>query len=530
MTGEDTAVPGPPPDGPPPDGPPPDGPPANTPAGPVVGPLERGLAVLRATAAADEQRLRPSDLVHATGLARATVDRVVSTLLRLGLLRATGRDLVLSPGLMRFGNAYLAGSGTADALQPFAERLAGALDESVSVAVPDGDGVRFVAQVIRRRAMTPVFRIGDLLPADRCAAGLVTGPDAPDWAVDDQRLEPGLIAVAVPVTGPDGRRACGVSVVSTTGRHTAASLTATALPELRALLPEMTAALAAARSRPPRATAGARPLTPVAEAKRELGAGFLQSLARGLDVLAVLGTDPRGLTLSEAARAAGQPRATARRALLSLVQLGYVRHDERRFHLLPRVLELGYAHLSELDFTEIVQPHLRELTARVHESASVAVLDGREIRYVARVPAYRIMSVTITIGTRFPAAPTSLGRVLLAGLDPADRAALLSAGPLPRFTHRTVTDPAALGGILDAVAADGHALVDEELEEGLRSLAVPVPGPDGRTVAALNVSTHTGRGTAEESRAGLLPALRETAARIGEDLAVAFERRPLRLP
>ncbi|WP_030544244.1 IclR family transcriptional regulator C-terminal domain-containing protein [Streptomyces albus] len=495
---------------------------------PVTGPLERGLAVLRAMAASGGRRLRPSDLVHATGLARATVDRVVGTLLHLGLLRAAGRDLELSPLLMRFGNAYLRSCGVADALEPFAELIADELDESVSVAVPDGDGVRFVTQVIRRRAMTPVFRIGDLLPADRCAAGMVTGPEHPVWAVDDQRMERGLIAVAVPVRDAEGRRVCGISVVSNTGRHTAASLTAVALPRLRTLLPAMEAALAEARARPPRP--GTAPYAPVADAKRELGAGFLQSLARGLDVLAALGAGPRGLTLSETAEAVGQPRATARRALLSLEQLGYVRSADRRFQLLPRVLELGYAPLSGLGFAEIVQPRLEELAARAGESASVAVLDGDDIRYIARVPTYRIMSVNITIGTRFPATPTSMGRVLLAGLPPEERAARLSAGELPRFTARTVTDPAELGRVLDGVAADGYALVDEELEEGLRSLAVPVRGRDGRPVAALNVSTHTGRGTAEESRAALLPALRETAARIGEDLATAFERRPLRLP
>ncbi|KAF4409871.1 IclR family transcriptional regulator domain-containing protein, partial [Streptomyces lycii] len=210
---------------------------------PVVGPLVRGLTVLRAMARPGCHRLRPSDLVHATGLARATVDRVVGTLVRLDLLRAAGRDVEITPRLLAFGNAYLAGCGIADALEPFAERLADELDESVSVAVPDGTGVRFVTQVIRRRAMTPVFRIGDLLPADRCAAGMVLGRDAPEWAVDDQRMEQGLIAVAVPVRDPGGRRICGVSVVSNTGRHTAGSLTATALPRLRALLPAMEAAV-----------------------------------------------------------------------------------------------------------------------------------------------------------------------------------------------------------------------------------------------------------------------------------------------
>ncbi|MFG2194023.1 IclR family transcriptional regulator C-terminal domain-containing protein [Streptomyces sp. NPDC048639] len=501
---------------------------------PVVGPLDRGLTVLRAMSRPGNHRLRPSDLVHATGLARSTVDRVVATLVDLGHLRNAGRDVELAPRLMEFGNAYLRSCGLADPLRPFAESLADALDESVSVAVPDGkDAVRFITQVVRRRAMSPVFRTGDVLPADRCAPGALfaAGDPAPDWAVDDQRVEPGLIAAAVPVRDADGRTVCAMSVVSHTSRHTAESLAAVALPRLRELLPGMETAVAEARSRPGYDGPGTAPRSgrPDGAAKRELGAAYLQSLARGLDVLAALGSAPGGLTLARAAEVTGQPRATARRSLLSLEHLGYAESAGRRFRLLPRVLELGYAHLSGLGFTEIVGPHLEELAARVHESASIAVLDGGDIRYVARVPTYRIMSVNITVGTRFPAYATSMGRVLLAGLGARERAEQLAITELRPLTARTITDADAFGQVLDDAADRGYALVDEELEEGLRSLAVPLRDGAGRPVAALNVSTYTGRGTAEESRATLLPALTETAARIESELHIAFERRPLRL-
>lgn len=500
-------------------------------SGSSAGPLERGLAVLRAMSQPGNNRVRPSDLVHATGLARATVDRVVGTLVRLGYLRMAGRDVELTPRVMEFGNAYLASDGAADALRPFAESLADELDESVSVAVPDGeDGVRFVSRVIRRRAMSPVYRVGDLLPADRCAPGALFASGEREWALDDQGVERGLIAVSVPVRDGDGRTVCAVSAVSHTSRHTVESLAENALPRLRELLPAMERALAETRSRP-----RARPTTPrppggLLAAKQELGAGFLQSLARGLEVLVALGTGPRGLTLSETADAVGQPRATARRSLLTLEELGYVESADRRFRLLPRVLELGYARLSGLDFTAIVQPHLERLAARVHESSSVAVLDGQDIRYVARVPTYRIMSASIAVGTRFPAYATSMGRVLVAGLDKAARADLLTRTELRPFTARTVTDPNTLERILDEVAAGGHALVEEELEKGLRALAVPIRDRNGHPVAALNVSTHTGRGTSGESRTALLPALEETAAHIETELHIAFERRPLRLP
>lgn len=538
--------------------------PPEAPAPGVLGPLERGVAVLRALSAPDGHRQRPSDLVHTTGLARATVDRLVSTLTRVGYVRPAGRDIEPAPRLMELGNGYLAGSGIPDALGPFTAELSDAVDESVSLAVPDGTGVRFVAQRTRRRAMSLAFRIGDLVPAERCAAGTVLAtawreaeydawrerrradprdaafPIAPrrdavgtvdveadfrsrtadaavsGWAADDGMVEPGLIAVAAPVTDAAGRPVCAVSVVSHTSRHTVRSLAEAALPWLRAAAPAMARALTEAPGRP--APAPAADVT--REAKGELGADFLQSLARGLAVLRALGTRRGGCTLAEAAKATGLPRATARRALLSLVRLGYVEQaeDAGRFRMLPRVLELGYAHLSGLTFTDLAQPHLRWLAAEAGESASAAVLDGPDIRYVARVPTYRIMTVSVTVGTRFPAYATAMGRVLLAGLPVAEREALLARTRLRPFTPRTVSDPARLERILRATADEGYALVDGELEEGLRSLAVPVRDASARVVAALNVPTHAGRRSAEETRTAVLPALRAAQARLEADL------------
>jgi IclR family pca regulon transcriptional regulator len=546
----------------------------------VVGPLDRGLSVLRAMSGPGDHRLRPSDLVHLTGLARATVDRVVGTLVHLGYLRAAGRDVELTPRLLELGNAYLSGCGIPDALAPRTERLARELDESVSIAVPDGDGARFVTRVSRRRTMSLTFRIGDLLPAERCAPGTLfarewterqwdawrqrrradpldaafpavpsrpAGIDPHDleaefarrvaaaadsgWAADDQLVEPGLIAVSVPVTDPSGRTVCAVNVVSHTSRHTVESLAAAVLPRLRDEAAAMARALAEAVGRRGDETARVQPpADPSLAAKQELGAGFLQSLARGLAVLASLGAAVGGLTLSEIATATGLPRATARRSLLSLEQLGYVETDGRRFRPLPRILELGYAHLSELGFTQIVQPHLERLVERVRESASATVLDGDDIRYVARVPTYRIMSVDITVGTRFPAYATSMGRVLLTGLDETERRDRLGRADLRPLTRRTVTDADALARILRETATNGYALVDEELDEGLRSLAVPVRDVTGAVVAAVNLSTHTGRGSVEHTRGTLLPALRRAAADIEADLRAVSARTPLRLP
>ncbi|WP_236714758.1 IclR family transcriptional regulator domain-containing protein [Nonomuraea pusilla] len=259
-----------------------------------------------------------------------------------------------------------------------------------------------------------------------------------------------------------------------------------------------------------------------------MGAGYLRSLDRGLAVLVALGAARGGLTLAAAAAATGLPRATARRAIQTLEALGYAAPgDGGRFVLLPRVLELGYATLSRRTLSEIATPHLAALVARVRESASVAVLSGDDVRYVARVPTVRIMSVDITVGTRFPAYATSMGRVLLADL-PEERLAAI----VPRsLTPRTVTGAAELAAVVRRAAEDGYALVDQELEEGVRSIAVPVRDRRGRTVAAVNVAAHAGRATTDDLRRDVLPALRETAARIEADLAhIPWATAPDHLP
>lgn len=244
----------------------------------------------------------------------------------------------------------------------------------------------------------------------------------------------------------------------------------------------------------------------------------VQSLARGLAVIRAFDAASPELTLSEVARKTGLTRAAARRFLLTLAGLGYVRTDGRLFSLSPRVLDLGYAYLSSLSLPEVALPHLERLVAEVHESASVSVLDDTDIVYVARVPTARIMRVTIAIGTRFPAYCTSMGRVLLAGLSPEDLDAYLARADLERLTPHTITSPVALRAALDRVRAQGWAVVDQELEEGLRSIAVPIRDRDGRVVAALNVSSHASRTTLESARRDLLPPLLATAARIEADL------------
>ncbi|MEU0247269.1 IclR family transcriptional regulator C-terminal domain-containing protein [Streptomyces sp. NPDC006235] len=517
----------------------------------AVTPLIRGIAVLRELTEADGT-LSLSALERATGLARSTIDRITATLARMDYVRVDGRDVHLAPRLMELGNAYLSALRLPALLSARADALADELDESVSLAVADRDGIRFIHQATRRRAMSLSFRIGDLLPAERTAPGPLFATQWTDadwqrwrdrrasdprdlsftavpprkygadqrndeafvsrteeaaangWALDDQLIEPGLVAVSVPVrsahTGDSRKIACVASVVSHTSRHTAHDLRTTLLPRLRSAVTEMERELR--RTPPP------EPGPPPSDlalwtgaSKQQLGRDFIESLARGLTVLTAFGEGRPELTLTEVAQATGLARATARRALITYEHLGLVTTpNPRTFTLTPRVLSLGFPPLSRTSLPEIAQPHLSDLTSRIHESTALAVLadPGEEIQYTARVATGRVMSVNITVGTRRPAHATAPGRVLLAD---------------------TPTDHEGLD--LTSIRSQGYALVDEELEEGLRSLAVPIRDRAGRVVAALNTATHASRHTLRECMTDLLPALASTAARIESDLHTA---------
>lgn len=246
---------------------------------------------------------------------------------------------------------------------------------------------------------------------------------------------------------------------------------------------------------------------------------FVQSLARGLGVITAFDAEHDELTLSEVAARTNLSRAAARRFLLTLVELGFMRTDGSKFALTPQVLRLGSAYLSGLALPDVAQPHLEELSAEVGESTSLAVLDRDDIVYVARVATRRIMSVSITVGTRFPAFATSMGRVLLAGLDADTLANYLDHADLSPLTPRARTDRAGLLALIHGVHERGWALVDQELERGLRSIAVPVHR-HGVVVAAVNVSTSVHDDVEANTFAdAVLPRLLHTAKAISSDLA-----------
>ncbi len=247
---------------------------------------------------------------------------------------------------------------------------------------------------------------------------------------------------------------------------------------------------------------------------------FVRSFERGLAVIRAFDADHPALTLSEVARAAELTRAAARRFLLTLADLGYVHTDGRLFRLTPRVLELGYSYLAGFTLPQIAEPYLEQLVAQVRESSSLCVLDGDDVVYVARVPTSRIMTASITVGTRFPAHLTSVGRVILADLPDAEIETRLARADLRPHTARTLASADALRAELRRVRRQGYALVDQELEDGLRSVAAPVRDRDGAVVAGVNIAVHAGRNSVESVRRDLLPHLLATVARIDADLRI----------
>jgi IclR family pca regulon transcriptional regulator len=294
----------------------------------------------------------------------------------------------------------------------------------------------------------------------------------------------------------------------------------------------MTRAPGAPRARPPAARAprarrptassiiapNASAVTPAAEIHAFAGdPNFMASLARGLAVIRAFTQQRRHLTIAQLSQRTSIPRAAVRRCLYTLAKLGYVAtEDGRSYALRPRILALGHAYLSSTPLVTAVQPLLDQLSSLLHESSSMAVLEADEILYVARSSTTtRLMSIDLGIGSRLPAYCTSMGRVLLAGLLPADLDAYLSHVKLTKLTHRTVSEPAELKTVLNAVRRAGFSIVDQELEIGLRSIAVPVTDPSGKVVAAINVGTQSSRVSVAEMEQKFLPPLRAASHELG---------------
>jgi IclR family pca regulon transcriptional regulator len=255
-----------------------------------------------------------------------------------------------------------------------------------------------------------------------------------------------------------------------------------------------------------------------AVASRRENPDFVEAIERGLEVIRAFGGNGAGLSLTEVAEATGLPRPTARRVLVTLESLGYVRMENRVFRLTTRVLDLGTAYVASLDVWDVVRPHLHELVGRTHESSSMAQLDGGEIVYVGRVAVPKIITIAVNVGSRMPAVATSMGRVLLAGLPPPELAEALSADLRGDVIPRAVPDRKRLDEILAEVRERGWAIADQELAVGIRSIAAPIRDQEGRTLAAVNVCVQAAEHSIEELTGVFLPQLLETAGAISEEL------------
>jgi IclR family pca regulon transcriptional regulator len=256
------------------------------------------------------------------------------------------------------------------------------------------------------------------------------------------------------------------------------------------------------------------------EPRPKPGDTYVQSFARGLAVIRSFSAEAPTQSLSEVAVRTGLTRAGARRILLTLEGLGYVGSQGRQFHLTPKILDLGFAYLSSLPLWNLAEPVMEALVAEVKESCSAAVLDGAEIVYVLRVPTHKIMSINLGIGSRLPAYCTSMGRVLLAGLPAEQLRDTLAARPPVAHTARTVTDIGALTALIGQVREQGWCLVNQELEEGLVSLAAPIVDRGGRVIAALNISGQANRTPPSTMVDQFLPKLLAAARNISQLLQI----------
>jgi IclR family pca regulon transcriptional regulator len=249
------------------------------------------------------------------------------------------------------------------------------------------------------------------------------------------------------------------------------------------------------------------------------GDSYVQSFARGLEVIRSFSASAPRQTLTEVATRTGLTRAGARRILLTLQALGYVQSDGKLFALTPRILDLGFAYLSSMPIWNIAEPLMETLVEQVKESCSAGVLEGTDIVYVLRVSTRKIMRNSLGVGSRLPAYCTSLGRMLLAGLPDDQVLALLRASPIEARTRHSLTEPEALLAKVQQARRQGWCLVNQELEEGLVSMAAPVVDRTGATIAALNISGQVNRTSPKVMQETMLPALRDAAREVSQRLA-----------
>jgi len=248
---------------------------------------------------------------------------------------------------------------------------------------------------------------------------------------------------------------------------------------------------------------------------------YIQSIERGLSVIQAFSHEHPDLTVSEAAKITDLSRPTVRRILLTLEELGHVHAINGRYTLTARVLSLGYSYISSKNIWEFTHPHMRKLVEQTEESTSIAVLDQTEIVYVARIPTKRIMSISLDVGSRLPAYATSMGQVLLAHLSSPQLDDYLNSVELKPFTDKTIIDKEILMKKLEEIRVKGWASAEQQLEDGLHSIAAPIRNKEGKVIAAINISAHAGRISQLLKDDFYIPVLLQTADQISKDLSMS---------
>lgn len=515
--------------------------------------LERGLLVLRVLTAQDRP-LSVTELADSVGITRTAARRFALTLEHLGYVGQDAGGYSLRPGVLEIGDAYLRSNRLPAIAHPYLASLVRDVGESASLTALHGRRVVYLDRVVAERVITANIVVGTSVPAHATATGRVllaglgeeslreylewleadAGPGdgridveetarlvarAADrgWALADQELKRGIMSIAVPVRGPAGEVVAALNISAHASRTSSQVLEDEVLPLLQkaAAAVEAELRLAEPGPTPPEGGELASGMPSPAGAlgvDRPRPKDAVQSLERGLAILTAFDEDHKAMNLSEVADRCDLPRSVARRFLRTLMNLGYLHVDGRRFGPTPGVLALGYSYLAKLSLADIVRPHLESLSRLLGTSVSVGVLDGLDVRYVGRVNAPGALAVSIKVGSRVPAHQTAMGRVLLASLSDERLNQYLAATEGALGANRL--DNTARGELVEAlhrIQAEHCSYVDQLLEVGIRAVSIPLRNRHQDVVAALSASVHEASTTEEEMRSKFLPPMRESA-------------------
>ncbi|MEV8085794.1 IclR family transcriptional regulator domain-containing protein [Pseudarthrobacter oxydans] len=506
-----------------------------------VNSLERGLSVLKAFSLREEA-LSVADLARFVGITRTAARRFALTLEYLGYVSQSAEGYALSPGVLEIGDAYLRSNPLPDAAHPHLDDLVHAVGETASLTVLHERRVYYIARVAADRIVTANIIVGSSVPAYRTATGrILLGDLAQDeledylssiepasgidqdyvrekivearergWTVADQELMSGIRSVAVPLRDPEERIVAALNIAAHATRVDTAVLEHDFVPLLQSAAQRTAAALW-----PSSGTTPARKVM-AAKAARQLArpSDVIQSLERGLCILTAFDEGQPALNVAQISKRCQLPRSAARRFVLTLVALGYLAPQGRSFALTPRVLELGYTLLPRLSLADVAKRRLEALARKLGASVSIGVIEGTDLRYIARASAPSPLTVNIRPGSRVPAHRTAMGQVLLSQLPPE----ALRNGGRSAGRGNTGDGLADFGNSLEVVREQGWSYVDQLLEVGIRAVAVPLRNRRGEVVAALSASVHEPSTSDLDMTSTFLPALQAAAAEFVMDL------------